>query len=326
MGCAGAIVLCANDPVGAWGAQRVMREVFGLAIDVRAVGCVGMCHAEPLVEVSVEGAPRTMYAEVGVDAAARILEEHVAHGRTLPGLEIPGVPHLGYFDLPGYDPSASRQLRIVLRNCGIIDPTSIDEYIARGGYLGLRRALLEFSPQDIVDQVTRSGLRGRGGAGYPTGKKWAITRATQAAEKYIICNGDEGDPGAYMDRSVLEGDPHAILEGLLIGAYAIGASSGYLYIRAEYPLAVERIEKAIQRARRLGLVGKNILGTDFSCDLEVRLGAGAFVCGEETALIASVEGRRGTPRPRPPYPSEHGLWGMPSCITTSNAEIRSEAT
>ncbi len=208
----------------------------------------------------------------------------------------------------------SKQNRLVLRNCGVIDPGSIEEYLDKGGYQGLKRALFELTPEKVIEEMKVSGLRGRGGAGFPTWLKWKLTRDATGDRKFVICNGDEGDPGAYMDRSVLEGDPHAVLEGLLIGAYAIGSSQGYFYIRAEYPLAVARIEKAIEQAKGIGLLGKNILGSGFSFDAEIRLGAGAFVCGEETSLIASIEGKRGTPRPRPPYPSVHGLWGMPTSI------------
>ncbi len=208
----------------------------------------------------------------------------------------------------------TKQIRIVLRNCGEIDPENIEEYIGVGGYLGLKKVLLEMSPEQVINEMQKSGLRGRGGAGYPTWMKWKFARGVEANEKYVICNGDEGDPGAYMDRSVLEGDPHSVIEGMIIAAFAVGAKKGYFYIRAEYPLAVERIQKAINVAYEKGLLGQNILGTNFSLDVEVRLGAGAFVCGEETALIASIEGKRGTPRPRPPYPSVKGLWGKPTVI------------
>ncbi len=292
-----------------------------LDVDVQRTGCLGKCHAEPLVEVNVAGAPRVLYGEVGVDAALRILDQHVEKGTVLSGMVVP-TEHEGI--LEGQEvPRLGKQLRIVLRNCGIVDPSKIEDYIARGGYKGLKRALFDLGPEGVLEEFRIAGLRGRGGAGYPTWLKWKLTRETEAAEKYMICNGDEGDPGAYMDRSVLEGDPHSAIEGMLIGAYAIGAQQCYFYIRAEYPLAVDRVEAAIKQARRMGLVGKSILGTDFSCDMEVRLGAGAFVCGEETALIASLEGLRGTPRPRPPYPAQRGLWGMPSNI--NNVETLANA-
>lgn len=209
--------------------------------------------------------------------------------------------------------SKSRQLRIVLRNCGRIDPENIEDYIAQDGYQALVQVLSD-TPEKVIQEMKTSGLRGRGGAGFPTGMKWELTRKSPGDPKYIICNGDEGDPGAYMDRSVLEGDPHSVIEGMIIGAYAIGASKGFFYIRAEYPLAIERIEKAIKKCYEYGILGTNILGSSFSFDVEIRLGAGAFVCGEETALIASIEGKRGYPSPRPPFPSVKGLWGKPTCI------------
>ncbi len=210
--------------------------------------------------------------------------------------------------------SESKQLKIVLRNCGIIDPESIDDYIGQDGYQALSKVIFDSSPGDVIEQLKISGLRGRGGGGFPTATKWNFARRTEADQKYIICNADEGDPGAYMDRSVLEGDPHSVIEGMIIGGFAIGADKGYFYIRAEYPLAIERVQKAINQAREYGLLGENILGGKFSFDLDIRLGAGAFVCGEETALIASIEGKRGCPTPRPPYPSIKGLWGKPTVI------------
>ncbi|MDD5770917.1 MAG: NADH-ubiquinone oxidoreductase-F iron-sulfur binding region domain-containing protein [Candidatus Omnitrophica bacterium] len=208
----------------------------------------------------------------------------------------------------------AKQYRLVLRNCGKIDPENIDEYISNGGYLSLKKAVTELGQQKLIDEIKASGIRGRGGAGYPTWMKWNFAREVASDQKFVICNADEGDPGAYMDRSVLEGDPHSVIEGLAIAAFATGASKGYFYVRAEYPLAVERIEKAISQAYDYGLLGKDILGSSFSLDIEIRLGAGAFVCGEETALISSIEGKRGTPHPRPPYPSVKGLWGKPTVI------------
>ncbi len=207
-----------------------------------------------------------------------------------------------------------KQCRVVLRNCGVIDPENIEDYLARDGYAALAKILSDYSPEDVIEQMKESGLRGRGGGGFPTWMKWNFAKAQKEVVKYIICNADEGDPGAYMDRSILEGDPHSVLEGMIIAGYAVGAQKGYLYIRAEYPLAIERVMLALQQARDKGLLGKNILGTDFTFDLDVRLGAGAFVCGEETALIASIEGKRGCPSPRPPYPSVNGLWGKPTVI------------
>jgi NADH:ubiquinone oxidoreductase subunit F (NADH-binding)/NAD-dependent dihydropyrimidine dehydrogenase PreA subunit len=208
----------------------------------------------------------------------------------------------------------SKQFRIVLRNCGVIDPEDIEDYIAHDGYAAIAKVLSEYTPEKIIEEMKTSGLRGRGGAGFPTWLKWKMTREVRGDQKYVICNGDEGDPGAYMDRSVLEGDPHSVIEGLMIGAYVAGASKGYFYIRAEYPLAIDRVQKAINDAYGMGLLGKNILGSSFNFDVEIRLGAGAFVCGEETALIASIEGKRGYPRPRPPYPSVKGLWDHPTMI------------
>ena len=208
----------------------------------------------------------------------------------------------------------AKQVRVVLRNCGNIDPENIDDYIASDGYQALKNALVDNKPEEIINQLKISGLRGRGGGGFPTGLKWELTRKTESDQKYIICNGDEGDPGAYMDRSVLEGDPHSVIEGMLLGGFAVGASKGFFYIRAEYPLAIKRAQNAIDQAYQYGILGKSILGTSFCFDLEIRLGAGAFVCGEETALIASIEGKRGTPTPRPPYPSVKGLWDKPTVI------------
>ncbi len=208
----------------------------------------------------------------------------------------------------------NRQVKIVLRNSGIIDPLKIEEYIAREGYQALAKVLTEMKPEEVVSEVLRSGLRGRGGAGFPTGLKWKFARQTESDVKYILCNADEGDPGAFMDRSVLEGDPHSLIEGMAIGAYAIGAKEGFVYLRAEYPLAVERLQYAIDQAREMGLLGKNIMGTGFEFDLEIRMGSGAFVCGEETALMRSIEGGRGEPRPRPPFPAVKGLWDKPSVL------------
>jgi len=218
------------------------------------------------------------------------------------------VPY--YRDIPFY----SKQHRIVLSNCGYIDPEKIEEYIARDGYIALGKALLEMTPEEVLDEVKKSGLRGRGGAGFPTGLKWEFARKAPGNKKYVICNADEGDPGAFMDRSTLEGDPHSVIEGMALGAYAIGADEGYIYCRAEYPLAIKRLKIAIAQAEEMGLLGDNIMGTNFSFHLHLKEGAGAFVCGEETALMASIEGRRGMPRPRPPFPAQHGLWGKPTNI------------
>lgn len=265
------------------------------------------------------GVQTLMAADIGVyncGIALKVLPE----GFTCVNLEQKHIPEIiekillkgEKVSAVSFEPKA-KQLRIVLRNCGVIDPESLEDYIACDGYQGLARAL-ELGPEKVIEEMKKSGLRGRGGAGFPTWMKWNITRGVQGDEKYIICNGDEGDPGAYMDRSVLEGDPHSVIEGMMIGAIATGATKGFFYIRAEYPLAVERIQKGIDVCYARGLLGKNILGSSFSFDIEIRLGAGAFVCGEETALIASIEGLRGYPRPRPPFPSVKGLWGKPTVI------------
>jgi len=239
------------------------------------------------------------YANVEVHDIKRIIGVTLKHGNPVKDLL--------------YQPKF-RQMRLVLKNCGRLDPGSIDDYIATDGYRALLKAVEQKTPEDVIAELKNSGLRGRGGGGYSTGLKWQFTREAEGETKYVICNADEGDPGAYMDRSVLEGNPHSVIEGMLLAGYAIGSSQGFFYIRAEYPLAIERVQKALDQARDRGLLGANILGSAFSMDIEIRLGAGAFVCGEETALIASIEGKRGTPVPRPPYPSVRGLWGMPTCI------------
>jgi NADP-reducing hydrogenase subunit HndC len=292
-------------------------EVQSRSADVRVArtGCAGMCSMEPLVEVALPGQAAVMFG--GVDAEfARGLVDACAAGKPLPReRRVPAIADLAQqAGEPVAGGGAPKQYRIVMRNCGVIDPEEIDEYLDRGGYQALARALSGMTPDQIIDELKTAGLRGRGGAGFPAWLKWRLTRDSVGEEHIIVCNGDEGDPGAYMDRSVLEGDPHAVLEGMILGGYVIGAKNGFFYIRAEYPLAIQRIEKAIRQARAAGFVGNNILGTDFSFNVEVRLGAGAFVCGEETALIASLEGKRGTPSPRPPYPSVKGLWGQPTMI------------
>ncbi|MBU0629667.1 MAG: NADH-quinone oxidoreductase subunit NuoF [Candidatus Margulisbacteria bacterium] len=272
----------------------------GLDVELKKCGCLGMCSAEPLVEVAIPGKPSVIYGKVTKEIAARITADHLVKGLVLKE---------NVFEI-----NKGKQLKIVLRNCGVIDPESIDEYISREGYDALNKAITQMTPEAAIEELKKSGLRGRGGAGFPTWMKWSLTRASKGEIKYIICNGDEGDPGAYMDRSVLEGDPHSVLEGLIIGGFCAGASQGFFYIRAEYPLAIDRIQKAIDQAYARGFLGKNILGSKFSFDVEIRLGAGAFVCGEETSLIASIEGESGRPRQRPPYPSERGLWGKPTMI------------
>lgn len=287
-------------------------------------GCIGYCQVEPLVDVRIPGLGRVLYARMTPEGAGRLI-------RSLASGELPHENALAFVPEEGPDipegagvlsgllpintlPFYAKQHKIILRNSGLIDPRSIEEYAARGGYHSLRLALLHLSPQEIIDEITRSGLRGRGGGGFPTGKKWQVCSHAAGAEKTLICNADEGDPGAYMDRTVLESDPYTVIEGMTIGGYAIGASHGYVYVRNEYPLAIERIHHAIETSRESGLLGEDILGSDFSFSIEVIRGAGAFVCGEETALIASIEGGLGEPRPRPPYPAVNGLWGRPTII------------
>jgi bidirectional [NiFe] hydrogenase diaphorase subunit len=265
---------------------------------VKGVGCMGLCHAGPLVAVEPDG---VLYQGVTVDDAPSIVAS----------LDHEPVAAL---TCPTNTPFFERQTKIVLENCGRIDPEVVDDYIAQGGYQALQHVLEDLAPVQVVETLLQSGLRGRGGAGYLTGLKWSTVAKAAGARKYVICNADEGDPGAFMDRSVLESDPHRILEGMAIAAYAVGADYGYVYVRAEYPLAVKRLKLAIRQAERKGFLGQHIAGTSFSFQVEVRLGAGAFVCGEETALIASIEGKAGHPRPRPPYPAESGLWGMPTLI------------
>ena len=284
-------------------------------VEIVPTGCMGLCSEGPLLRLEAEGHSAALYVNVDPLLARLVVAEHVipiVAGTADAPVDVP--PFLKDHTLSLDHPFFTRQVKVVLAESGVVDPERIEDYIARDGYRALRKVLTEMSPEQVIDEIARSGLRGRGGGGFPTGTKWQYAAAGQGNEKFLICNGDEGDPGAYMDRSILEGDPHAVLEGMLIGAYAMGATEGWFYIRAEYPLAIDRIEKAIRQARKHKLLGKNILGTDFNFTCEVRLGAGAFVCGEETALIRSIEGHRGTPRPRPPYPTDQGLWGEPSCV------------
>jgi NADP-reducing hydrogenase subunit HndC len=284
----------------------------GLVNEVQVVrtGCLGFCEKGPIVKVLPQD---TFYVEVKPEDAEEIIKEHIIKGRVVSRLLYDTKQSKTNVAIEGID-FYQKQFRIVLRNCGVIDPDEIDEYIARDGYKALEKVLFDMKPQDVIDEISKSGLRGRGGAGFPTGKKWAFAAAQPAGQKYMVCNADEGDPGAYMDRSTLEGDPHSVLEAMAIAGYAIGANKGFIYIRAEYPLAIGRLENAIKQAREYGLLGDDILGSGFSFDIEIRLGAGAFVCGEETALLASIEGNRGMPRPRPPFPAVKGLWGRPTVI------------
>jgi NADH-quinone oxidoreductase subunit F len=273
-------------------------------------GCIGMCYREPLVEVREDG-KRTIYGDVDADRAREIVKTHLENGSVIEDYVVYAEDASKRKRGPE-EPFLSQQSRIVLRHCGLINPESIDEYLECGGYEATRRALTAMTPEQIVEQVRESGLRGRGGAGFPTGLKWSFAAASKADQKYVVCNADEGDPGAFMDRSVLEGDPHAVLEGMVICGKAIGATFGYIYCRAEYPLAVKRLQIAIEAARQKGYLGKNLLGSGFDFDLKIKQGAGAFVCGEETALFASIEGQRGMPRIRPPFPAEKGVWGKPT--------------
>ena len=280
-------------------------------VNVIRTGCFGLCALGPIMVVYPEG---SFYSMVKVEDIPEIVEEHLLKGRI--------VTRLLYQETVEEDTVKSlkntqfyaKQKRVALRNCGVINPEVIDEYIAMDGYAALGKVLTEMTPQEVIDTILASGLRGRGGGGFPTGRKWMFAAANQADQKYVCCNADEGDPGAFMDRSVLEGDPHALIEAMAIAGYAIGASQGYIYVRAEYPIAVERLNIAMKQAREYGLLGDNIFGTDFCFDLHIRLGAGAFVCGEETALLTSIEGNRGEPRPRPPFPAVKGLYGKPSII------------
>jgi NADH:ubiquinone oxidoreductase subunit F (NADH-binding)/(2Fe-2S) ferredoxin/NAD-dependent dihydropyrimidine dehydrogenase PreA subunit len=280
-------------------------------VEVVKTGCFGLCELGPIVIVYPEGA---FYSQVKVDDVAELVEEHLLKGRIVKRLvyhdaieddKIKSLNKVGFY---------AKQERIALKNCGVIDPENIDEYLAFDGYKALEKALTKMTPQEVVEEMKKSGLRGRGGGGFPTGLKWEFAAKQKNDQKYIICNADEGDPGAFMDRSVLEGDPHSVLEAMAIGGYAIGANQGFIYVRAEYPIAVQRLEVAIEQAREYGLLGKNIFETGFDFDVEIRLGAGAFVCGEETALMRSIEGERGMPTPKPPFPAVSGLWGKPTVI------------
>jgi len=297
-------------------AKKTLKEI-GVDADIIEVGCIGPCYLEPLMDIKPPGKPRICFSNVNEEKSEKIIKRFFLKD------EIPKLGLVGHFgdngdygeDIPRfYDhPMIKPQVRIVLRNCGIIDPSEIDHYLARDGYVALE-SVLSKPWEETLDLIKQSGLRGRGGAGFPTWKKWKFCRDVESDQKYMICNADEGDPGAFMNRSLIEGDPHAVLEGLVIAAYTIGASKAYIYIRAEYPLAISRLEKAISQMEELGLIGENILGSGFNLEIKIKEGAGAFVCGEETALIASIEGNRGMPRTRPPFPAVAGLWGKPTII------------
>ncbi len=323
------VLVCGGTGCTSNGSAKIREELARqlkanhLEEDVQIVetGCFGLCAVGPVVIVYPEAA---FYSGVHEDDVTDIVQEHLINGRLVTRLlhtERAGEPPVkALTDTEFY----RRQTRVALRNCGVIDPENIDEYIARDGYAALIKCLTEYEPQQVIDMVKASGLRGRGGAGFPTGMKWQFVKNAVGDVKYVCCNADEGDPGAFMDRSVLEGDPHAVIEAMTIAAYAVGGTQGYIYVRAEYPIAVDRCRIAINQAREYGLLGKNILGTGFSFDIELRLGAGAFVCGEETALMVSVEGNRGEPRPRPPFPANKGLFGKPTLL--NNVETYANIT
>ncbi|MGI6485318.1 MAG: NADH-quinone oxidoreductase subunit NuoF [Tepidanaerobacteraceae bacterium] len=313
------VLVCKGTGCAASGSPQVMEELEkeiekrGLSKEVRVVqtGCLGLCELGPNVLIYPEG---SYYCSVKPSDVPEIVEEHLIKGRIVERLlykEHDTKERLrSLMDINFY----KRQKRIALRNCGVINPEVIEEYIANDGYKALAKCLTEMTPQEVIDEVMKSGLRGRGGGGFPTGRKWQFAANAKGDIKYVVCNADEGDPGAFMDRSILEGDPHSVLEAMAIAGYAIGAKEGYIYVRAEYPIAVKRLQIAIEQGRNLGLLGDNILGSQFSFNINLRLGSGAFVCGEETALLASLEGRRGEPRPRPPFPANEGLWRKPTLI------------
>lgn len=313
------VLVCGGTGCTSSGSQKIIRafedeiEATGLTNEVKVIktGCFGLCALGPVVIVYPEGA---FYSRVNPEDVKEIVDEHLLKGRIVKRLLYSETVEENTIKSLDNTAFYKKQKRVALRNCGVIDPEDINEYIAYDGYQALGKVLTEMTPDDVIDTLNRSGLRGRGGAGFPTGRKWSFAKAQPAGQKYVCCNADEGDPGAFMDRSVLEGDPHAILEAMAIAGYTIGADQGYIYVRAEYPIAVKRLKIAISQARELGLLGKNILGSGFDFDIELRLGAGAFVCGEETALMTSIEGHRGEPRPRPPFPAVKGLFGRPSIL------------
>jgi NADP-reducing hydrogenase subunit HndC len=311
------VLVCGGAGCISSGCKAVQDELLseikaqGLEQEIKVVvtGCIGTCELGPLVVVYPEG---VFYQKVKPGDVSEIVTEHLLKGRTVERLLfrnpstaelVPTYQNIDFFN---------QQVRIALRNVGLINPEIVEEYIARDGYAALGKVLTEMTPEQVIDELKRSGLRGRGGAGFPTGMKWEFTQKVDSDQKYVVCNADEGDPGAFMDRSILEGDPHSIIEAMAIAGYTVGANQGFVYVRAEYPLAVEKLGNAIKQAREFGLLGKNIFGTEFSFDLDIRVGAGAFVCGEETAMFASIEGKRGEPRPRPPFPAVKGLWGKPT--------------
>jgi len=299
------------------GAEAIIKKMeeqlkaANLDVEIVPTGCMGPCNQGPLMKILPD---HTLYQKLKQEQIVNIVQEHLLSNKPVQELlvfsDIRKNPYVDYRE----DPFFEKQQKIALKNCGDINPEKIEDYLQIGGYLALEKALFSMSPEEVIGEIKHSRLRGRGGAGFPTGLKWETVYKSVNELKYVICNGDEGDPGAFMDRSILEGNPHRVLEGMMIAAYAVGARKGYAYIRGEYPLAIKRMELALKQARKMGLLGKNILDSDFCFEVEVRIGAGAFVCGEETALIASIEGKRGSPSPRPPYPAESGLWGYPTLI------------
>ncbi len=313
------ICVCCGASCISSGSEEVLKKLQeeiksrGLENEVELIpsGCMGPCNQGPLMKY-MPG--QTIYQKVDCSNIERIVQSQLIDKKPIEDLLLFADSRENPFINANDDPFFKRQMKIALKDCGDINPENIEDYLAVDGYMALEKSLFLLSPEEVIAEVKQSRMRGRGGAGYPTGLKWETVYKYVAEQKYVICNGDEGDPGAFMDRSVLEGNPHRVLEGMCIAGYAIGASKGYAYIRGEYPLAIKRFELAIKQATKLGLLGKNILGSNFSFDIEVRIGAGAFVCGEETALIASIEGKRGTPKPRPPFPAESGLWGKPTLI------------
>lgn len=314
--CGGTGCTSANAPAIIEALEAQIAEK-GLADEIKVVqtGCHGLCALGPIMIVYPEGC---FYSEVKVEDVPEIVEEHLLKGRIVKRLLYDDTVHQDVVKSIESTDFYKKQRRVALRNCGVIDPENIDEYIAYDGYQALAKCLTEYTPEQVIQVIKDSGLRGRGGGGFPTGRKWELAAMNKADQKYVVCNADEGDPGAFMDRSVLEGDPHCIVEAMAICGYAVGATEGYIYVRAEYPIAVNRLEIAIQQAKEYGLLGKNIFDSGFDFDLHIRLGAGAFVCGEETALMTSIEGNRGEPRPRPPYPAVKGLFGKPT--TENNVE------
>ena len=300
--------------------RKILKEKGIENVRVVKTGCFGLCSKGPIVIIRPED---TFYSMVTPDDCEKIIQKHIIEGKIVERLlckDIDGTVVKKLDELPFY----KKQMRIALKNCGIINPEDIDEYIAFDGFKALEKVLTSMTRDEVIDEITKSGLRGRGGAGFPTGKKWSFVKVEPEGQKYVICNADEGDPGAFMDRSILEGDPHSVLEAMAIAGYAVGSNKGYIYVRAEYPIAVERLKIAINQEREYGLLGEHIFGTDFSFDIDIKLGAGAFVCGEETALIESIEGKRGQPRVKPPYPAHIGLWGKPTLI--NNVETYANVT